>query len=377
MATENINPFVIAGYVSSKYFCDREKEHAQLVTWLQNGNNVTLIASRRMGKTGLISHCFENKAIKQQFRTFFVDIYATKSLNDFIFLLSKNILSQLKPLGMKAIEHFLSAIKSLRAEISIDAAGIPSLNLGVQPTMQAEQSLDEIFQYLNKSDKPCCVAIDEFQQIASYPEKNAEAMLRTYVQKSPLTRFIFAGSQRHLMGEMFISPARPFFASTSMLYLESINLDKYIEFAQIHYKAARKIVEHQVIENIYNLFDGVTWYVQKVLNEIYATLMPGQTFRPDHLPVIISRIVASYKYYFSDSLHRLPEKQGKLLVAIAKEGTVKAPTSSDFVKKYNQISASSVQSALSGLLEKDFVTREQNMYSVYDKFFAIWLKENF
>jgi hypothetical protein len=374
---KEINPFVITGYVSHRYFCDREKESAELIKLLQNGNNITLIASRRIGKTGLISHCFENETIKQQFRTFFVDIYATKSLNDFVFLLSKNILSQLKPFGMKAIEVFLSALQSLRAEISYDATGVPSLCIGVGQIMQAEQTLDEIFQYLNKSDKSCIVAIDEFQQIASYSEKNIEALLRTYIQKSPLVRFIFSGSQRHLMGNMFLSPARPFFASTSMIYLESINMEKYVKFAQNHFLEAKKNIDNQSIENVYNLFDGVTWYVQKTLNEIFAETLPNETFNPDNLSAIISKIVASYKYYFSDSLFRLPEKQSKLLIAIAKEGLVKSPTSSDFVKKYNLVSASSVQSALAGLLEKDFVTCEQNLYSVYDKFFAIWLKENY
>ena len=78
--------------------------------------------------------------------------------------------------------------------------------------------LDEIFHYLAVSDKPCIVAIDEFQQVAQYPEKNAEALLRTYVQHCNKAHFIFAGSQRYLMGEMFISPARPFYQSVSILH---------------------------------------------------------------------------------------------------------------------------------------------------------------
>ncbi|MDR0812171.1 MAG: ATPase [Paludibacter sp.] len=374
---KKINPFVITGYVSPEYFCDRENESIELIRLLQNGNNVTLIASRRMGKTGLISHCFENEEIKQNFRTFFVDIYATKSLNDFVFLLSKNILSQLKPFGIKAIEGFLSAIKSLRTELSYDAAGVPSLSIGIGQIERTEQSLDEIFDYLNKSDKPCIVAIDEFQQIASYPEKNAEALLRTYVQRCPMVRFIFAGSQRHLMGTMFLSAARPFFASASMIYLESINRERYANFAQKHFSDADKYVDNKCFETIYDTFGGVTWYVQKVLNEVFSQTSASEIFNLDNLPVVISKIVESYKYYFFDSLFRLPDKQSKLLIAMAKEGQVKNPTSSIFVKKYNLVSASSVQAALNGLLEKDFITREQNFYLVYDRFFALWLKENY
>ena len=38
------NPFVIEGYVSPDYFCDREKETSLLTRHLTNGCNVTLMA---------------------------------------------------------------------------------------------------------------------------------------------------------------------------------------------------------------------------------------------------------------------------------------------------------------------------------------------
>ena len=36
-----------------------------------------------------------------------------------------------------------------------------------------------------------------------------------------------------------------------------------------------------------------------------------------------------------------------------------------------------MQAALKGLLEKDFVTHEQGVYRIYDKFFGIWLNKNY
>ncbi len=74
--------------------------------------------------------------------------------------------------------------------------------------------MDEIFQYLESADKPYIVAIDEFQQILKYPEKNVEAMLRTHIQHGKNTQFIYAGSQRHLMENMFFSASRPLFQGT-------------------------------------------------------------------------------------------------------------------------------------------------------------------
>ena len=89
--TDASNPFLISGYISPKYFCDREDETKKLVKNIDNVNNVTLISTRRMGKSGLIKHCFEQRSIKKNYTTFFVDIYATKSFNDFLLLMSKSI----------------------------------------------------------------------------------------------------------------------------------------------------------------------------------------------------------------------------------------------------------------------------------------------
>lgn len=84
-----INPFITSGYISAEYFCDRIIETATLTRYITNGNNVALISPRRLGKTGLIEHCFHQKQIKEAYHTFLIDIYATKNLQEFVFELGK------------------------------------------------------------------------------------------------------------------------------------------------------------------------------------------------------------------------------------------------------------------------------------------------
>ncbi|WP_416999960.1 AAA family ATPase [Alistipes putredinis] len=372
-----INPFVISGYVSAEYFCDRKAETAQLIREVSNGNNVALISTRRMGKTGLIQHCFRNPELKDGFYNFFIDIYATKSLREFVFSLSRTILETLKPRGRKAMELFLHNLRSLQAGITFDVAGIPSFNVQLGDIQHTETTLDEIFTYLSAADKPCIVAIDEFQQIASYPEKNVEAMLRTYVQHCPNAHFIFAGSQRHTMGNMFTSPSRPFYQSVSMMHLESIDLDEYIRFARHHFEQAGKEIERCVVKTIYERFDGITWYIQKMLNALYSMTPSGGTCTEAMIDEALRNIVGSMKYTYTETLFRMPERQKELLIAISKEGRASSVTSGSFIKKYRLSSASSVQAAMKGLLEKDYITSEAGSYHVYDLFFGIWLRENY
>lgn len=371
------NPFITSGYVSPTYFCDRRTESETLVREVTNGNNVALISTRRMGKTGLIRHCFHRDEIQENYYTFFVDIYATKSLRDFVFALSKEILERLKPSGRKALQLFWETVKSLQASVSFDINGVPSLSLGLGDIEEAVTTLDEIFHYLEKADKPCIVAIDEFQQITGYLEDNVEAVLRTYVQHCNNARFVFAGSQRHVMGNMFLTASRPFYQSVSMMHLESIPLDEYTKFAQRHFETSRKSISDDTIKAVYSYFEGVTWYMQKVLHTLYDMTPCDGRCGVEMVEEAVRQIIDSFRYTYSEILFRLPEKQKELLVAITKEGKAQSVTSGSFIKKHKLSSASSVQSALRGLLEKDFVTQELGVYRIYDRFLGIWLKENY
>ncbi|WP_129698350.1 AAA family ATPase [Parabacteroides goldsteinii] len=368
------NPFVTSGYIAPEYFCDREKETEELLRWLLNENNVAIISTRRMGKTGLIQHCFQLAEVKDHYYTFLIDIYATKTLREFVFQLGKAILTALKPKGRKTWELFINSLTSLKAGFTFDMSGMPQWNIELGDVKSPETTLDEIFHYLSLSDKPGIVAIDEFQQVAQYPEKNTEALLRTYIQHCPNARFVFAGSQRHLMGEMFISPARPFYQSVSILHLAAIDRQKYIEFARHHFRMAQKDIDEEVVASLYDRFEGITWYLQKILNILFAVTPPGEVCNKEMIEQAIHFILDSYSFTYSELLYQLPEKQKELLIAICKEGKATALTSGEFIHKYSLPSSSSVQSALKGLLEKDFVTKEGAFYMVYDRFFSLWLR---
>lgn len=371
------NPFITSGYVSAEYFCDRRQESERLVNEVMTGNNLALVSTRRMGKTGLIRHCFQFPEIQKNYYTFFIDIYDSRSLRDLVFALSKEILEVLKPAGRKALQGFWECVKSLQTSISFDVNGIPALNLGLGDIQTPANTLDEIFRYLGQADKPCLVAIDEFQQITGYAEENVEATLRTYVQHCNNARFIFAGSQRHIMGNMFLTASRPFYQSVSMMHLESIPLEEYTIFACTHFEGGGKSIEKEAVAMIYEQFEGITWYMQKVLNALYDMTPERGICKVDMVKDAIRQIVDSFRYTYSEILFRLPEKQKELLIAITKEGKAKSITSGAFIKKYRLASASSVQAALKGLLEKDFVTQEMGVCRIYDRFLGIWLKENY
>jgi AAA+ ATPase superfamily predicted ATPase len=368
------NPFITGGYVSGEYFCDRVQESNEVIRILTNGNNLAIISPRRMGKTGLIEHCFHRPEIKDHYNTFFIDIYATDTLKEFVYKLGKEIFDTLKPKGKLFFDGFFSMISSLRPAFKLDpTSGSPTFDIGIGEIHQAEFTLEEIFKYLESSGQRCIVAIDEFQQIAKYPEKNMEALLRTQIQKCKNTSFIFAGSQRHLMQNIFVSSSRPFYQSVSLLQLGAISEDKYVSFVKQHFANSKKMVSDELISKVYHLFEGHTWYIQNIFNELFSLTTENDTCTFEIAQEAIENKIDSYKPLYQSTLSLLPERQKEILYAIAKEGKAIGVTSGAFIKKHGLLSQSSVQTAIKQLFDKEIITSEDNVYQVYDRFFGLWL----
>lgn len=370
------NPFVTKGYVGPDYFCDRVKETENLVKLLTNDNNMALISPRRLGKTDLIRHCFNQPRIKNHYYTFIIDIYATNSLSDFVEVFGRVILDELKPRGRKVWEGFFNAIKSIQQQISFDINGNPVWGLGLGAAANPSTTLDEIFNYLKTAGKPCMVAIDEFQKILDYPNgQNIEAALRTHIQKCPNATFLFCGSKRHLMTEIFLSPSRPFYQSVITMGLDPISEDKYAEFAKRQFEKNGKSLHEEVVPQVYNRFYGVTAYLQKIMNVLYLNTDKGEVCTPDMIEDAIDFIINLNSEHYETLFGQMSEKQRQVFLAIAIEKRARNISSSEFVRKYHLASPSSVVSAIRGLLDKDFITQDNNEYYVYDYFFPIWLEK--
>lgn len=327
-----------------------------------------------MGKTGLIEHCFHQSDIKNHNYTFFIDIYATDTLKEFVYKLGKEIFDTLKPKGKHFIDGFFSMISSLRPAFKLDSTtGTPTFDIGIGEINQAVFTLEEIFKYLEAADQHCIVAIDEFQQIGKYPEKNIEAILRTHIQKCKNTSFIFAGSQRHLMHNIFFSSSRPFYQSVSLMQLEAIKEEEYVPFVMKHFSNYQKEIPEDLISRIYQLFEGHTWYIQNIFNELFSLTAENGFCTSDLALEAIENKIDSYKPLYQSTLSLLPERQKEILYSIAKEGKATAITSGAFIKKHGLLSQSSVQTALRQLFDKEIITSEKNVYQVYDRFFGLWL----
>jgi len=369
------NPFVVYGYKGPAYFCDRKAETEKILKGLSNERNITLIAPRRIGKTGLIHHVFAN--IKEQqpdICCIYFDILATKTLEQFVQLMARNVLGRLDSPSQTALHKVQEFFSSFRPTMTFDAnTGAPTFSLDIVKS-QEEQSLQRIFEYLKQAGKRCYIAIDEFQQITRYPDTDTEALLRSFIQFVPNVYFIFAGSKQHMMSDIFLSPERPLYQGAQVINIKEIDEQVYYGFANGLFLKCGQQFPASTFHYLYEKVDGQTWYVQAILNRIYSN-QSGEISDID-VDMAITELIEEEEVAFENYYSSLTTNQAALLTAIAKEQKVKSPMAQSFIGKYRLPALSSVKTALESLSESQFIYQYHGSYIVYDRFFGMWLKSH-
>ncbi len=369
-----MNPFLLYNYLGPDYFCDREKESDILLKNIYNSSNTAVFSQRRIGKTALVKHVFflmENKG-----NAIYLDIFPTSSLKEFTDALATAIYKEF-PVHESAGKKFWEHIKLLRPVLKINAlSGEPELTLDVSQPEQIEKSIPQLFSFLDQQQKKVVIAIDEFQQILSYPEKNVEALLRTVIQNLRNITFIFLGSDSKLMVEIFNSAKRPFYGSTGFITLNRIPKEEYSAFIMDTFHKIGVSMDENVPEMILELTCGHTYYTQRLCHEICANQLPFIREKDvrDTLYGLIQQNEAVYFQY----RNLLTKSQWKTLKAVASEEVVYQPYSQNFIKDYDLGSTSTLKRNLEALVDKAIIYHnlsvDEPYYEVEDKFLMRWLQ---
>lgn len=373
-----INPFPVLGYHGPDLFCDRQAEVKRLKSNIDNGINTTLVSIRRLGKTGLLQHLFNQLGKKKERYCLYVDIYPTLNQKDLINELATAILNAFPPkktIGKKVMQF----VASLRPVISYDPlTGKPEVSLNFSQSRQGEQSLGSLLSFLDSLGATIVIAMDEFQQITQYPETNTEAMLRTLIQPLKNVRFIYSGSSNHLLSQMFTGNKRPFYGSAQMMELHPINKKTYSSFIKDKFQVHRRTMTNEALDMICDWTRLHTYYTQVLCNRLFAEGF--QKIAKENVQETCIQILEEHKGAFFQYRNLLTASQWQLLRAIAKEGGVNKPTSKDFISKYRLGTPSNIQRSLDALMTKEMIYKEEykkgSRYIVYDCFLSRWLERS-
>ncbi len=367
------NPFVLSGYISPEYFCNRNHEAGKIISALENGRNITLFSIRRVGKTGLIDHVFYKLHRQKKYLLIYLDILPTSNLNDFINIFAKAVISKLETRPERILKKIGDLFASLRPTITFDPiTGSPNIEFKLETAKEASQTLEQIFKYIKNQKKHIVIATDEFQQITKYPEKNIEAILRANIQKATNATFIFSGSHKHILLSMFSEYGRPFYQSSELHLLEKIKEEYYIKFIKSKFEKGGKQIKEEQVERILEITRIHTYYVQFLCNRLYG--LSARSITNDIIGKTLLEILDENETVYINYRNLLTYSQWKLLEAIAKEGNAKKLLSREFIQAHNLTAASSVQAAIGSLMNKEMIYKEGGFYFVYDVFLERWLE---
>lgn len=371
------NPFIIKSYESKELFCDREEELQLMLRNCINRTDMTLISQRRMGKTGLILRLFDElKDVRPEIHTIYFDIFASRNIDDFIKLMAEATMRSF-PTKTTMGEKLLAFIKSLRPQLSFDnITGEPQLQIAYQTTHEKEYTLRGLFEFLDSQNEHIVIAIDEFQQIRDYPEQNMEALLRTYIQQTHNLTFIFCGSKKHLMADIFANEKKPFYSSTAFVSLDKISEDSYSAFIRRLFNERQRSITDEALQFILEWTRRHTYYTQQLCHTVFANGSEAVTI--DDVKNACEQLMKQGEAVYLQYRQMLTDKQWDYLIAIAKEGCVQQITASAFLKNH-KIGTPSVSRRLAdalcekGLLNDD-IAINGTTYSLSDVFLSHWME---
>jgi len=331
-----------------------------------SSNNMLIHSKRRMGKSSLILQFFETLKDAQ---CIYVDIFDITSPEDFARLLLKSI-AQKQQGDIKTVISKLSNLFSrIRFGVEVDPQTGSIEYLPKIKELSFEEAIDEAFVGLKQMQKSSQVilAIDEFQQIALFKDKRIDALLRKYMQENLNISYIFLGSKRHILFDLFMYKS-PLYAMATQMELGPIALKDYEEYLQKHLNISKELIAY-----MNNLTSQETKLMQHVCHILHRDSHQN-TISKDDIDNALKEVVlskdSSYGVLF-DSLTLNKKKAFKILCLY--EGNY---FKKEILNRFD-ITRQSLVSALNGLFKDEIIDKDKGQWFIPDRALELWGKFRF
>jgi DNA-binding transcriptional ArsR family regulator len=236
--------------------------------------------------------------------------------------------------------------------------------------------MEDIFlnlsEYLKRHNQKAIIAIDEFQQIATIKDQNIEATLRKYIQNLDNISFVYSGSKRHMLTQMFTDHKKAFYNQAIPLELKPISKDSFFNFIEKKFLDTDRSISKEAFSLLYDTVDGESWLVQ---NLSYHLWQENKDIQSSMILEKLNDIVSMSDSIFKILYDSFSNTQKTALKTIIKQNGQNLLSKE--VLAMENISKSSLSSGLKVLYEKEIIDKNNNLYYINDKLFEVWLKSIF
>ena len=360
------NPFSFTTVVDDPAFCNRETEQAELIRLIEASQNVLLYSHRRFGKTSLILKVFKQL---NDILPIYVDLYGTTSIADFIRAALTGI-GTAEPRPQRLMKFVRETITSFSSSLSFDpVTGLPSVTPQLTPGMK-EAPLEDVFRLAKavSKKKKMVIAFDEFQEVARYGGDAFEKQLRKHIQQHKTIAYIFSGSQKQLITEMFNDAKRAFYRQAASFPLEKIASQDYEKWIAGLYKMGNRTIAPKMVSHVIERCERHPAYIQ----EFFYRLWPEKALSIVLVDEIERRIIRTRMAEFSCAWDSLTLNQRRALKLITATGG-KSIYAVDNLAAFGFKTPSQVTTAVERLMEREFLVKNSS-YQVQDPIFKRWLQ---
>ncbi|MEN4046985.1 ATP-binding protein [Sulfurimonas sp. NWX367] len=366
------NPFYYGNEVYDDDFCNRVQELQELAQDVSSGQNLLLYAPRRFGKTSLLKKLKHKLDKQKDYKVIFIDLFSVSSIDEFIQKYFNLIINSFENNTQKALRN-IKEVLNIRPNVtmSINETGNISYSLSISKKEQ-NQTLEDVLNlpsiYAKKFNKKVVVIFDEFQEIE---QLKFEKKLRTILQShSREVSYIFSGSKKSILNQMFSDNSRAFYKSVKHFHIEQIKLDEWIVFIENKFKQTNKEIEKRYIKQVFDITDGFPYYMQQIMSMIWEKTSQNvdDDILKQSLELIIQREYDLYSFIWSSLT---PNQKNTLKYIVHVDGL--NLYSNDHLQEFN-FSATTLKSTLEALLKKDICDKKDDRYYLVDPFMKYWLE---
>ncbi len=368
------NPFKYGNVVEAPYFTDREKVLQTMADDLQSGNNLILYSPRRYGKTSLL-----NKVAQEmeafQFNTIYIDFYRVNSIQSFIELYTRAVISKTKKPITSVIKKISSLVRGVSPSLSFDASGNPVFSISFQPTADLPQTLEDTLNLPEKmgGGKRWLIVFDEFQEITNLNGNRFDDQLRSIIQFHKNAVYVFSGSKHHLLLNLFNKPENAFYRFGKIVRLEKIDpelMKLYVieRFASTKIKLAEEVADFIIAQT-----DNIPNYVQYLSAEVWHSCIEMKE-EPDidMVKLATANMLSNLQDYFLQIWEKLSIYQKQVLAALVSDQS--NLFTKEFQSKYHLSSISGTQRAIDKLVELELVYKDEQKYEFTDPFLKRYIE---
>lgn len=365
-----MNPFKYGTIVSGKNFCGRKTLLKQIVGYIESSQHIVILGERRVGKSSAV---YEAVIKCNEKRLLYVDLLGIKSID----AMCRRILRAIVVLEQKTdwFDKIIKTLSYLRPTISVDPiTSMPTVSFDASIEMKAN-SITEVLTLIESLDKkrPVAVVFDEFQDILNLEDSHeALAILRSKIQFQGDIPYIFVGSIRHKMDEIFTHHDSPFFKSAIPMTVDSLSYEEFSEFLKKKFAMGQRKIEDEVLEKVFKIANNIPGDIQQLCEALWEVTLKKEIIGLDKLKNALELIFAREQKSYENYINLLTNIQLRCLMAIAKEGG-KSVFSVSFMKSAGFNNPSSVQRAITRMLKLNILFESGGEYKFINPFFRAWL----